>query len=360
MGIISLVLLVAALLVIKSLAPRLLGLPQDLILVQEDVEVAPFYENVFIRNETSEYLMSDPHTLIRATPLIPSYPHSGPNDLLGFRNLAVPNSADVIFIGDSQTYGNNAPFEHTIPAVSESALRESAETRIYSMATGGWGSLQYYYIAQKALSLNPEVLVVCFYTGNDPLESFTLAYGDERWREFRPDPTLSASDTPSIPLETAWGTVFADGTGTAFTPELRYISVQDNAVADAGWQIMRKVATAIAAMGEANDVRVVFTIIPTKELVYTLRLPVEQFEPPALYQQQVTAELQRIRSFESHLRTLQGTSYVPVWEMLQQAALDAEPLYPPSGDGHPLGRGYVLIANALLPTLRDLLGIDQS
>ncbi len=357
-GINILVLLILSLLVIKHLAPGLLGLPQDLILVQEDKQVAPFYENVFAYNDSDDYLISDPHTLVRATPLVDRYDNAGPNDLLGFRNLSVPNSADVIFIGDSQTYGNNAPFEYTIPSYSESILRKISNNRVYSMATGGWGALQYYYMAQKALSFSPKVLVICFYSGNDPMESFALAYGDERWLEFRPDAKLNASDMPSAPEESAWGVVFENGSRTIFTPHRRYISVNDHPVADAGWQILKKVATKISGIGRENDVHVIFTIIPTKELVYAQKLDAENFDIPTHYQQQITAELHRIKDFEKHLQAVQGAHYVPVWESLQQAAFGDEPLYPPNSDGHPLPHGYFVVANALAPTLHRLLDVQ--
>ena len=141
-GLNILIVLGLSLLVTKHLAPGLLGFPNDLILVREDKQVAPFYENVFARHGSDDYLIPDPLTLVRATPLMRRYHNAGPNDLLGFRNLSVPNSADVIFIGDSQTYGNNAPFESTDPNLVESALATSPDNRVYSMATGGWGALQ--------------------------------------------------------------------------------------------------------------------------------------------------------------------------------------------------------------------------
>ena len=67
-------------------------------------------------------------------------------------------------------------------------------------------------------------------------------------------------------------------------------------------------------------------------------------------------KLDRIKEFERHLQALQGAHYVRVWEPLQLAALGDTPLYPPDSDGHPLPHGYLVIANALAPTLRDLFG----
>ena len=356
MSISVLVVLVLSLVVIRHFAPGLLGIPNDLILVREDKQVAPFFENVFTGSSSEDYLIPDPLTLVRATPLLRRFDNAGPNDLLGFRNLSVPNSADVIFIGDSQTYGNNAPIELTVPSLAQSGLGESVDSRVYSMATGGWGALQYQYIAGKALAFKPKVLIVCFYSGNDPMESFALAYGDERWIEFRPDTELSAGDMPPIPEESPWGVVFEDGSRTVFTRSRRYLSVSDHPVADAGWRIMEQVATNISDLGEEHDVQVVFTIIPTKELVYARKLDSEDYDIPARYRQHVSAELRRIQDFEEHLQALDGAHYVPVWEPLQQAAFGNDPLYPPDADGHPLPHGYAAVANALLPTLRGLAG----
>ena len=44
------------------------------------------------------------------------------------------------------------------------------------MASGGWGPVQYLYMAEKALAFRPRVLVVAFYSGNDAFDAVKVAY----------------------------------------------------------------------------------------------------------------------------------------------------------------------------------------
>ena len=83
----------AALALLRWLAPQLLGMPVDLQLVQASKAVPPFFENVFREQDlaSDNLLLQDPYTNIRFKPLLPADNTSGPHDILGFRNEAVPN-----------------------------------------------------------------------------------------------------------------------------------------------------------------------------------------------------------------------------------------------------------------------------
>jgi len=100
-----LVTLLAALGIIRWVAPGLLGVPTDLQLVQLDEQLPPFYEGVFRRDkgEAGELMLKDPLTRVRARPFLHDMQPVtyGPHDLLGFRNYAVPGVVDVVTIGDS-------------------------------------------------------------------------------------------------------------------------------------------------------------------------------------------------------------------------------------------------------------------
>jgi len=100
--------LLLALLVIRWLAPGLLGIPTDLQLVQVSKTLPPFYEVVFNGEDlqSGKFMLQDPRTRVRARQLYPDSFGMGPHDVLGFRNRAVPDVADIVTIGDSQTYGN--------------------------------------------------------------------------------------------------------------------------------------------------------------------------------------------------------------------------------------------------------------
>jgi len=108
---------VGALGIIRWMAPQLLGISSDLQVVKVAEEIPPFFENIFRAEDfqSKEFIIKDPISGIRAKPLFPNASGMGPNDILGFRNNAVPNIIDVAIIGDSQTYGNNVNINNNWP-----------------------------------------------------------------------------------------------------------------------------------------------------------------------------------------------------------------------------------------------------
>ena len=352
----TLVTLMIALLLIRWLQPSLLGIADDLILVQSSREKPPFYELVFDKESLEINLAKGPDPVIpdpvvkgRGKPLMPDHGILGPNDLLGFRNLTVPNTADIIVIGDSQTYGNNALITNNWPSSLQVML--PAGTSVYSMATGGWGALQYFYAFAKSLAFMPKVIIVAFYTGNDPLESFNMAYGSDHWATFRVDPNLDKSDVPGAsfpaPPEEQWAVTFSDGISTVFTPELRHVSNKKHPAVDAGYAIMTQVAQVIADKAGTSRIIPVFTIIPTKEYVYASRVEREGIAPDPEYQALVTDEHNRIQDFSAALAAINNAVYVDIVADLQNAALENVQLYPSGTNGHPVRYGYRVIAQSI-------------
>jgi hypothetical protein len=346
--------IVLALALLRWLAPELLGAPPDLRIVRVADEVPPFFENLFGEEQGPgvPFVLQDPHTLVRLRPLFPDVGdgrYGGPNDLLGFRNRAVPNHADVIAIGDSQTYGNNALLEANWPSRLEDALEPHGAV-IYSMAAGGWGAVQYLDMYSKAGVFRPRVVIVAFYSGNDPMESFRLAYGIEKWSGLRPDPALSLSDRPDPAHRNAqWQTELSSGMQIVFTPWLRLYSIRESPAVDAGWDIMAEVARRIAADAAGRGVHAVFTLIPTKELVYAPLLRGDGATVNQPYVDLVTIEERRIARLRRTLSALEGGSYVDLLKPLQQAVLDGIETHPLYVQGHPNPTGYELIARTLAP-----------
>src|SRR5208282_834981 len=56
-------------------------------------------------------------------------------DSWGFRNRQVPETVDIVAVGDSHTYGNTARMEDSWPYV----LGLLTGRRVYNMAMGGYG-----------------------------------------------------------------------------------------------------------------------------------------------------------------------------------------------------------------------------
>ena len=103
-------------------------------------------------------------------------------DAWGFRNTAVPTTADVVAIGDSHTYGNNAKMSEAWPAVAAQETRLS----VYNLGLGGYGPNQYYQLLKtRGLGLKPRFVVAGLYLGDDFENAFLMTYGMPAWSSLR-------------------------------------------------------------------------------------------------------------------------------------------------------------------------------
>lgn len=351
--------LAASLALLRWLAPGLIGAPVDMRVVQAERKLPPFYEGVFrSRDEDVDaFLLPDPMVRARAAPLYPEDAGSGPHDLLGFRNNSVPRIADVVVIGDSQTYGNNAVLMHNWPSHMERALAQAPDG-VYAMAVGGWGAPQYLYMFDKAAAFQPRAVVVAFHSGNDPLDSFHTAYGMEMWGFLAPDPQLDASDAPPVrypaPRDEWWAVAFPDGVKTIFTSGLRLASNLDHPAVRAGYGVMANAAMDIMRKSEELGIKTLFTVIPTKELVYARKVARAGREPPEDYRTLVEQEIGYIAGLQRRIEEAGGL-FVDLLPALQEAALDATPLYPEDINGHPVAAGYAVIGDVMADAVSGLI-----
>ena len=351
--------LVVALVIIRWFAPGLLGIPVDLQLVQSAREVPPFFEGVFRQEDinSKELLLQDPNTKVRARPFVKHIGVYGPSDILGFRNHYVPNVADFVVIGDSQTYGNTAILEQNWPEHLRRLL-SSRKTEIYSMAAGGWGAVQYLDMFTKAITFQPRQVIVAFYSGNDPIESYAMVYGNPKWNFLIPDKRLSKSDIPHVTYpapESEWWTArFSDNVKTIFTPTLRLGSNSDHPAIQAGYQIMADVAHRIGQMAKSSNIMIIFTVIPTKELVYAEKVKKENFNPPEDYNLLVKNEMANINLLRAEIKKQNTGQYIDLVAPMQKAALNPVELYSEDINGHPNAAGYEVIAKSLLTEIKDI------
>lgn len=355
---VAMVTLVVAIGLIRWFAPQLLGIPLDLQTVRISREIPPFFENVFRKEDIEglDFALKDPYTNVRGRPLFGDLFGLGPHDLLGFRNRYIPNIADIVVIGDSQTYGLNAELANNWPSEVEWMLGDKKPVT-YNMAVGGWCAIQYLGMFRYAAVFQPRVIVVAFYTGNDPDESVTLAYSAERWMPLRPDPHLNLSDRPPFPgfptpPSEQWQAHFKGGTTITFTPSLRLVSNDTSyATVRAGYRIMEKTAQLMSKSASEANIRLVLTIIPTKELVYAERIRREGISANAEYTKLVRLERENIVGLAQLFKSLPNTEYVNMIEPLQHAAVANVQLYPSEQNGHPNPAGYRVIAATLAPVI---------
>ena len=354
---------VVALVLLRTFAPGLFGIAQDSTFVQSSKKVPPFFANIFRDEDYLEggLLVSDPVTAVRGAPLYPKTGVLGPHDILGFRNFSVPDVVDVITIGDSLTYGNNALISENWPKQLQQQLQGQSLSE-YSLAIGGWAATQYVEAAKLALKLQPRVIVLAFYDGNDAIESFREAYRAETFAFLRPKNSLTFADMPTWkfppPVEEQWKAVITQDPAKSqemiFTPQLRLIANDREIPAVlAGWEIMKNAAYEIKSLAQNSGTQVVVTLLPTKELVYSRLVEKVGTAATPAYQKLILHEQLNREAFKKSIEA--DFVYVEVLDAMQAAVESSSALFPNSSDGHPLAEGYGIIAKELAKKLRGLL-----
>jgi lysophospholipase L1-like esterase len=342
--------------ILHLFAPSLLGEAVEMEVVQLDEKKVSFFDNVFKKEDFRRGGGVDhirvPNLYRRMTPLASDLEKLGPTDLLGFRNRNIPSVPDIIAIGDSQTHGINANHEENWPGRLRAKLSYRNAT-IYNMSIGGWGAVEYYEIFRKAVYFRPYVVIVAFYTGNDPLDSYARAYeykGD-RWKHLRSLSVKGRIKKPKAKYPPSkrdqWVVSFADRSSTIFTAEARLASNKDHPAVSAGYDVMAAVADEIGKAASKLNIRVIFTVLPTKELAYRKRLEAESIPFHQTYEALVVAETQNIVRLSARLKKVKGAVYVDSVAALQSAVLESNDVYPHSMDGHPMPEGYDVIAETL-------------
>ena len=127
---------------------------------------------------------------------------AGGFDAWGFRNRAVPKTAEIVAIGDSHTYGNTATMDDSWPYV----LGRLTGRDVYNMGLGGYGPNQYLELLKtKALGLNPRLVICGLYMGDDFENAFLITYGLDHWAYLRELPLEKVNfDIWEAPPSPSW------------------------------------------------------------------------------------------------------------------------------------------------------------
>jgi len=99
----------------------------------------------------------------------PAYPGHDKN---GFRNKYIPAKANIVTLGNSQTYGTGVPSQKTWPR----QLENMTGLQVYNMAFASYGPVHSLLLFEEAETLNPDIIIEAFYFGNDLYDSFNIVY----------------------------------------------------------------------------------------------------------------------------------------------------------------------------------------
>ena len=103
----------------------------------------------------------------------PAFPE---HDRNGFRNPEVPAKADVVALGDSQTYGTGVKPEEAWPWRLEQMIGKT----VYSMAFGGYGPVHSLILWDEVMVSDPKIVIEAFYAGNDLVDAFNIVYNNNQ------------------------------------------------------------------------------------------------------------------------------------------------------------------------------------
>ena len=381
----------------------LFGFVVGLVLAEAGLRVA---ERVKLHDNeafSKKFLLDDPKLGWRVAPNAPGH------DANGFRNDAVPATAEVVVLGDSQTWGVNADRSEAWPQV----LGKISRRTVYNMGMGAYGPLQYWALTDKAISLSPKVIVIGLYLGNDLYDAYSLAYGSDVYtdlrepgasgellrntiapranaldkeeknfqRDFGREPNawsmwLSGHTAVGRLLATsgwwpgsgnfwfeackAWakahpehGAVYDEGNvRTVLTTAYRLtaLDLDDSHIAE-GLRITGVVLRRIKGQADGAGMKLLVVLLPTKESVFANAVASRQRDP--VYERLVSMESRARAALIAQCEGA-GIQYVDALPPLAQAVRQGKQVYPTSTESHPAPKGYEVIASTAHEELEHL------
>ena len=318
----------------------------------------------------------------------------GGHDANGFHNLEVPETVDILAVGDSMTYGWMASSADSWPVVLSKITGKS----VYNAGMGAYGPLQYLHLIRTlAPKLEPERVVVMVFPANDPFDAYNLAYFLEHWKSWR-NPARDGDADPFLhPLR--WGTEDAPpqrwsedwfaGYATLWhlfkrqsglfhklrtlhhpvsdwsisvthlnstfqfwigTSEFRGVAADDPKIVE-GMSITKRVLGEIAVFCAERNIDLHVALMPAcAQVLY-----------PFIEDQLTDAQDKRMTTFTGRLQSVtaelidflsaEGISHTRLYEPMVRTS-ETQVIYT-GADGHPNGTGYRVVAETLAEALAE-------
>ncbi|MCX6639536.1 MAG: hypothetical protein NTW14_03520 [bacterium] len=315
-------------------------------------------------------------------------PKTGAHDTWGFKNKKIPEKADIITMGDSQTYNSGSSLTDNCWPMD---LGKVLHRDVYNLSLAGYGLVQYYYLFNTyALKLHPDQIFLGLYLGNDFKNCYDMAYGYDYWKDLR-DSSYTADEAShrksrQIVESNQQGNVGSLGfwlrshsvsyrlaskyihmllsakrsnqplsyfentqkhIKTIFKLEtrLRECNYEDSTIHEGG-RIGLKLIDRMNRECQSKGIKFTVVLIPTKELVYEPYLNWgDQLHDKNVADQIISSE-RKWRSMTLDFFQKEQIKYFDVLEDMRQA-LKTKRIYPNTGNDHPIATGYQVIAESV-------------
>lgn len=327
-------------------------------------------------------------------------PEHPEHDASGFRNEIVPETAFVVALGDSQTYGTGVMRRQAWP--QQLAQRSGIST--YNMAFGGYGPLHSLALFDRAVTLKPRIIIEAFYAGNDLRDCFHMVYRKRQFVEMESADQQLLTEIRRLQWEKplwhrtvdlgsmeflaskysrTYGLLWAVKRGTynrlwsthrrkALSSGARQLvfdvppwrtifkTLKRRAVLDLrDARIREGYRLALDAIRRMHDrateagIKFVVLLIPTKELVFSEVLQPGSEVLTDTYWSLVQTEREIMERTKVMLER-EGIDFVDALPALQHCLEENRQPYPNSDDGHPNAIGQAAIADAVHSALGQL------
>jgi lysophospholipase L1-like esterase len=155
-------------------------------LLQVLVRIIPRIDLLMSGKTTSQFI---PDERFRVVPN-PQFPEHDSN---GFRNPKALDKAEIVAVGDSFTYGTGVEPCQAWPYL----LGRLSGQSVYNMSFGGYGGVEGLMLFERAIRMDPSVIVFATYNGNDLVEAYNAVYTRNLFPEFK---TQNSSQKDAIAM----------------------------------------------------------------------------------------------------------------------------------------------------------------
>lgn len=350
-------------------------------------------------------VIGDPQLGKRMSPYYPGH------DQMGYRNQEVPESVDILAVGDSFTYGFTVAPKDSWPRRLESLLQLS----VYNAGVGGYGPCEYRVVLDKLLELDPRIVIVGVYIGNDIGDSYRAVYVEGRFprlkgkrevvldaisharargtlRELAAQRSHFRTGQSQVSAVRAWLSrhsslygllrelhsisigpkrfvaTFEDAAYNRglpaydddqrirtvfFKPSYRALALdlEDPRIQE-GMRILQSCLVEMRRRLTQRNIRMIAVLFPTKAAVY---FPLIQTSKLKL---EVKTEFENLHRMEQNVTTKlksflseNSIEYVETTASLRSYLLTKTPVYPESDNDHPNESGYHAIAETIAPVI---------
>lgn len=330
-------------------------------------------------------------------------PEAYGHDANGFRNDTVPAHADIVALGDSQTWGVNVSRSEAWPQ----ALEKRSGRTVYNMGLGGYGPVQYLVLTDKATQLSPEIIVIGLYLGNDIYDAYSLGYQNDAYAFLRrsdaagqllPDTVEPKAEALRDEQKTfhnnygrsgsgwsywlrghsaigrlltqtglwdgkdvwyeigaAWaqaypdqGAVYKDNESrTVLSPAYRLTAIDlDEVRIVEGMRLTKDLLRRIKRKTDPAKVKLLILYIPTKEMVYADAIQNSQGQLKGSYAKLIAMET-RVAAEITSFCDQEGIEHVDALPQLREAVRQNKQIYPSDTESHPNAQGYSVIASTV-------------